>query len=82
MNRLDDAAKQAAFERCMDFLARMIEKYGAELDMPDNCAEIKDNGDVEASPLFHIFIIVWDIRVAICFSIIFLFHLDTAISIR
>ena len=24
----------ADFERCADFLARMIEKYGSELDLP------------------------------------------------
>ena len=28
--------EEAAFERCMDFLAQMIEKYGGEIDFPEN----------------------------------------------
>ena len=27
--------KNAEFERCADFLARMIEKYGNEVDLPE-----------------------------------------------
>ena len=54
MKPLDDAAKEAAFERCMDFLARMIEKYGPKIDFPD-CKDKKqseeDSEDAKASPL-------------------------------
>ena len=31
--------EEAAFERCMDFLAQMIEKYEAEVETPDEAAE-------------------------------------------
>ena len=31
--------EEAAFERCMDFLAQMIEKYGAEVEIPEETAK-------------------------------------------
>ena len=37
--------KNADFERCADFLARMIEKYGGELDLSKTGDE--DNAAVE-----------------------------------
>lgn len=37
--------KNAEFERCADFLARMIEKYGNEIDLPKT-AERTDNEKV------------------------------------
>ncbi|MBR3742687.1 MAG: hypothetical protein IKN04_19900 [Clostridia bacterium] len=53
MKHLDEAAKEAVFERCMDFPARMIEKYGPEIVFTDQeskqCED--DNEDAKASPL-------------------------------
>ena len=53
MKHLDEAAKEAAFERCMDFLARMIEKYGPEIVFPDQESKQCEDGneDAQASPL-------------------------------
>ena len=53
MKHLDEAAKEAAFERCMDFLARMIEKYGPEIVFPDQESKQceNDSEDAKASPL-------------------------------
>lgn len=34
------------FEQCMDFLARMIEKYGDKVDLPDTAKSLRC-GDVE-----------------------------------
>lgn len=31
-----DPEQNAAFERCVSFLADMIEKYGGEIELPDN----------------------------------------------
>ena len=35
--------EEAALERCADFLARMIEKYGAELELPGDALEQKQS---------------------------------------
>ena len=106
MKHLDEAAKEAAFERCMDFLARMIEKYGPEIVFPDQeskqcendsedakaspllfwhtiCRSIirkqlsrsEDIGDVKVSPLFCIYMNIWDNRILMYFSIVFHFIL-------
>lgn len=48
MKHLDEAAKEAAFERCMDFLARMIEKYGPEIVFTDQESKQRENGNEDA----------------------------------
>lgn len=34
----ENAAREAAFNRCMDFLARMILKYGDQIEFPESPA--------------------------------------------
>ena len=34
MKYCDDPVQNAAFNRCADFLAAMIEKYGSEISLP------------------------------------------------
>ena len=50
----DSLASEAAFSRCMDFLARMIQKYGPEIKFPDSEAEeqvgTERGGDVIGIP--------------------------------
>ncbi|MBQ6399582.1 MAG: hypothetical protein IJI21_05605, partial [Clostridia bacterium] len=36
--KFEDAASEAAFNRCMDFLARMIIKYGDQISFPETLA--------------------------------------------
>ena len=44
----DSLASEAAFSRCMDFLARMIQKYGPEIKFPDSEAEEQVGTEREA----------------------------------
>ena len=50
----DTLASEAAFNRCMDFLARMIQKYGPDVELPDEWtgAEVgtERGGDVIGIP--------------------------------
>ena len=50
----DPLASEAAFSRCMDLLARMIQKYGPEIEFPDSKAEeqvgTERGGDVIGIP--------------------------------
>ena len=43
--------EEAAFERCMDFLSQMIEKYGAEVEIPEETAEPEHPGTEDSSSL-------------------------------
>ena len=35
-----DLCQNAAFDRCVDFLARMIEKYGCDISLQDDIPQI------------------------------------------
>ena len=43
--------EEASFERCMDFLAQMIEKYGAEVEIPEEAAAQEHPENTNHSPL-------------------------------
>ena len=40
-------SKNAEFERCADFLARMIEKYGDQVILPKTAEKTKDKKDIK-----------------------------------
>ena len=63
----DPLASEAAFNRCMDFLARMIQKYGPEIEIPDSKTEeqvgTERGGDVIGIPATFFLLTLFLLRV-------------------